>query len=112
MPFDIAEVVNNFADKLLNSPTLLAISKNPIYTALLICAVICVIIALVFQGVGGVIDLTVKAGVWIFLALIFFLFLHNRVLLGEIKEAEKNEAFDGIFNGSFEDVNFADALTY
>ena len=103
MPFDIGESINYLADSFLRAPIVHSVSKNPVYTALVITFLIMIIIMFVFRDVDSddpLLTLILRAGFWAFLGLTSVIFLHDKVLLQEQFSAEKNAVYDDVFNGS------------
>lgn len=104
MPFDVGESINNIADAFLRAPIVNTVAKNPIYTALLITFMVMLTIMFVFRDADteeSLLVLCLRSGFWIFLMMMGTLFLHNKVLVQEQDAADKNVAYDGVFNGGY-----------
>lgn len=107
MPFDVGESINNIADTFLRAPIVNTVAKNPIYTALLITFMVMLTIMFVFRDADteeSLLVLCLRSGFWIFLMMLGTLFLHNKVLVQEQDIADKNVAYDGVFNGGYDTV--------
>jgi multisubunit Na+/H+ antiporter MnhB subunit len=103
MPFNIGSFLNDISDKLFNSPTLLSIAKNPIMSALLITMLTFIVILFVFANANdSLLILASRAAFWLFIISMGVMFLHNKILLHEIDEREKNGAFESIINSALD----------
>jgi K+ transporter len=80
MTFDFGETLNKFIDSCLQNETIASIAASPIYTALVIAAVMVCISLLVFDAPAGQVA---RFGFWSAVAVAGIMFLHNRVILYE-----------------------------
>ncbi len=112
MPFDIGATVNNLADRLLSTPLIGAVAKNPVYTALFITVVILIVIVTVFrnydEGDEHLSTLTLRSGFWIFLFLTGALFVHNKLLLKDGYSIAQNRAIDDVFGSAEQETNYGE----
>lgn len=105
MPFEVGETVNSVADAILRAPIVAKVAQNPIYTAFLITFIVMLIILFTFRNVDGdepIYVMAIRSGFWTFASTLGVLFLHNKVLVQEHGQIEKNESYDGIFNGGYD----------
>ncbi len=100
MPFEIGEAINSIADKVISSPTIDSIARNPIYTSVLIVFVIILIMLFIFRDVetdDSLLSLCLRSGFYIFLVLTATLFIHNKVLMRETSAVAKGSEVANVF---------------
>ena len=108
MPFAVGESVNKIADGVANMWPVRSVIDNPIYTALTITFIICLIMLFVFRRVTAdesVLTLSLRAGLWVFLALLGAFCIHDNVVRAEV--CEKSGSYDEIFTPAY--GGFSDA---
>lgn len=101
MPFYVAETINSITDSVIKMPLVHTIVASPIYTALVITAMVMLIYMITFRDVEAeepILTLCMRGGFWVFSALIGVIFLHNKVLMSELAEKEKTGAYDEAFD--------------
>lgn len=102
MPIALGESLNATIDKLLGSPTVTTIAKNPILTALVISFIIMLIILSVFRDVNtgdrSIVELTISSGFWSFISAICILLLHNRVFIKELESNTSSMKINSVFD--------------
>ncbi len=97
MPFNIASFVNTTTNDILKSPFVTSVIKNPICTALMMTLIIIIIILIIFANSNNsILVLACRAGFWIFLVSCSFIFLHNKILMSELKEKEIEGSYGDI----------------
>lgn len=103
MPLDVGETINNFGNLFLKVPIIHTITKNPIYTSLIITFIIVLIILFIFRDVDAdesLLIMGLRSGFYIFIMMTGVLFLHNKILLQEVGNYEKNGEYENIFNNT------------
>lgn len=103
MTFDVGEAINYIIDGFLRAPIVNSIAKNPIYTALVITAIIMIIIMMVFRDIDAdetLFTLALRSGFWIFIMMLGVLMIHNRVLGAEGANDKINGQYESVFNPS------------
>ena len=108
MPLYIGEIVNSFAELVLNAPLVRKVAASPIYTAMLIATVVMLIILWVFRHAelpydgadDSLLTATVRGGLWIFLVVTVIMFFHNRVILREVDTLAKDLEIEGVFGAT------------
>jgi hypothetical protein len=109
MTFDVGEVINNIIDGFISAPIVGTVARNPIYTALVVTAIIMIIIMIVFRDIDAdetLFTMALRSGFWVFIMMLCTLMIHNRVLGVENNQAQKDVNYDRVFNptrvGNFE----------
>jgi phosphatidylglycerophosphate synthase len=108
MGFDLGVFVNNVIDSILDSTTVLAVAKNPVYTAIVIVLVLMLIIIIVFRDADTeehLMTMTFRAGFWMFLSIVGILLLHNKVLMTNVKQKEIEGRYEEVFKPVSVDSN-------
>lgn len=103
MTFDVGEVINYMIDGFLRAPIVNTIAKNPIYTALVITAIIMIIIMIIFRDIDAdetLFTMTLRSGFWIFIMMLGILMIHNRVLGSESQSKNVDGQYDRVFTPS------------
>lgn len=104
MPLDIGESINYVADLFLKAPAIYRFAKNPIYTSILIVFIIMLIVMFVFKAADteeSLLIMCLRVGFWSFILICGVMFIHNKVLSGDVKEKELNAAYNGIFDANY-----------
>jgi hypothetical protein len=107
--FEVSVAVDNIIDWITSMPILNSVAKNPIYTALLITVCILIIVLVVYRNVESdesLLMLGVRASFYTFIAVLFVIFLHNHILLGEISHSDRGEGIGELFRGSAETAGY------
>jgi hypothetical protein len=111
MPVSVSETINKLSNKVLNAPLVRTISKNPIYTALAITIIIILIIVIIFRDVDQLSIMTWKAGTYIFMSLIVVVFLHDRILIDDMKSYKNKDMIDRVFDRNIlDEIDDADVV--
>lgn len=108
MPVAVGESINYFTDIFLKAPLVHKITKNPIYTALLITFIIILVVLFIFRDAEteeSLLIMSLRTGFWMFFMTLGILFVHNKVLAAEIDVNTKNDAYDGVFTGAYGGAN-------
>lgn len=93
MGLDIGELINGFVDTCLSKPYVRSISQNPIYTSLLIVVVMIVIMLFTFRHEKtneSMWALALRLGIYTFGAVLAVVFLHDKVLLMDMRDQTLN----------------------
>jgi hypothetical protein len=102
MPISIQGIINYFSGKLTDTPVLKKITKNPIYTALLITFIIVIIVIVIFRDVDtgdeSLSKLAIRTGIYSFIFVVFVQFLQNHNIMTELKKGAGSEYIDDVFN--------------
>jgi hypothetical protein len=102
MPIDVGDAVGNLAARALRLPLVTTITKNPVYTALCIAAILTFIVLIVFRDVNSnesLLTMCLRVGFWAFLFNVGIIFLHNKVLLNDISEGRYNSSYEDTITG-------------
>lgn len=100
MPFDVGESVNKLADMALSLPIVSKVSKNPIYTGILITVAIIVIVMIIFRDIDAdepLYVLSMRAGFWLFLVISGLIFMHDKVLMDDMTASARIATYDAAF---------------
>jgi hypothetical protein len=111
MPFDIGESINSIADTILRAPVVGSIARNPIYTAIFTTFVTVIIVMIIFRDADtdeSLLVMCLRSGFWVFMMMIGTLFLHNKVLMGEVSAGEKSTAYENVFQGGYDNAVLED----
>jgi uncharacterized membrane protein YhaH (DUF805 family) len=103
MTFDVGEVINYMIDGFLRAPIVSTIAKNPIYTALVITAIIMLIIMIIFRDIDAdetLFTMALRSGFWIFIMMLGILMIHNRVLGAESQTKSVDGQYETVFTPS------------
>jgi hypothetical protein len=102
MPVSIQVITTYISDKLTDTPILKKVTKNPIYTALLITFIIVIIVIVIFRDVDtgdeSLSKLAVRTGIYSFIFVVFVQFLQNHNIMTELKKGAGSEYIDDVFN--------------
>lgn len=104
MGLDFGRLINDFVDRALSKPVVKTIAQSPIYTAVLIVAVLALIVTFVFRNENtneSKTSLIGRAALYTFGATLPLVLLHNRILMAE----QGTAAADSIMAQSFEPVS-------
>lgn len=105
MTFEIIGTINSLSDRIINAPGVVTVMSNPLYTSLLIVLVVVVVMLIIFRDAETdepLFKMCLRAGFYIFIMLIGVVFLHNRVLMGEMTSVRRGSAIDRVFStGSY-----------
>ena|ERR1700743_2225911 len=104
MPLDVGETINNFGNLFLKIPIIHTVTKNPIYTSLIITFIIVLIIIFTFRDADTdepILTMGLRSGFWIFIMMIGILFLHNKILLQEVNAHDVMGEYENIFNNGY-----------
>jgi len=87
MGLDVGQLLNDFVDACLNKPYVKAISRNPIYTTLLIVTIMVLMLLFIFRNEKtneSISAIVIRFGIYAFGAILAVIFLHNKVLMIDI----------------------------
>lgn len=96
--FSIADSVAQIASNVVNGPFGTAF-RSPIWAAVMITTIIMLIIVSMYQK-GALI----KTSFYVFLATVFILFMHNKILLADFRLESNTAATHGLFTGAGNDL--------
>lgn len=102
MPLEINNSINAVTDRILKSTIIKNTFSNPIYTALIFAVIITLLSVVIFRNVSSnesLLVLSMRTGFWSFLFILCGLFLHNKVLMGEIEMKRIDSNYKTIFDG-------------
>ncbi len=103
MTSEVGEVINYIIDGFLRAPIVNSIARNPIYTALVVTAIIMIIILIVFRDIDAdetLFTMTLRSGFWVFVMMLGILMIHNRVLGAEVQTQSKEGQYEQVFTPS------------
>jgi len=100
MPLAIGESINHLADTFLKSPTLHALCKNPISTAITIAFVVMLIALYIYRDattVESLLTTAARLALLSFFTTVGIIFLHDKVLTTENVETVDRHAYADIY---------------
>ena len=113
MVVDSKELLGGIGDKIGALPVLNVVCRNPFYTAVVICMVVCIVCLFVFSDVDGVWMKSAKVGVYSLLFVTGVQFLQNKHVMAETTDAKTTavtaEVFDPELTRREERVNVVGA---
>jgi hypothetical protein len=102
--FEIGSAINSLADSIINAPFIDRISRNPIYTSLVITFILILIVMFTFRDVytdsedESLLSTSLQMGFYVFLIITGIVFMHDRILMKEQDSAKNTSQIAQAFN--------------
>lgn len=95
MPINVNNVINNMSAKLMDGPFMRQIIKNPICTAIVITAILCLIIY--FIDPAQTFKNVMRIGVYSFLTITVLIFIQNKFLIEISDKKHADQSAEKVF---------------
>lgn len=112
----ISESINDFSNSMLSYPIISDILNNPMYTAFIMAVSIILIMMFIFRNeeIDDFSRLTLRTGVYSFLAIMAILFLYNKKIRSELREqiigGDESRILSAVQGGSITSQVFDDDI--